>query len=399
MFRADACPGSAALPAIGEPAGDPARKGTAIHDFLENCVKKNRDEALRLVPQEFYDACEVIDITALPAGNPESWRVEVAFAYDWRAGTARILGEGMGRNYGELGPNEIPGAVDVAGVTADASVIYDYKTGRAAQEPPEAHWQLKFLGLASATAYGKDEAHVGLIRIWDSITHFEVGHFDALDLANVRHQIVDIMERVEDAMATVARGALPELNVGGHCTYCPAFRICPAMTAHMQMAFDGPGNLIFRPAEVTPEQLGQAYLRLKLIAKATEQMTTDIRELAKSMPVPLGNGKMLAAVQTPREDPIADIAARAIAELYGPEAGREVVKTTVSVTKDRIEEVVRKYMTPGAPIGKTVEAAYQAVRDAGGMSSRFTYPVKEITPKSARALEDGSLSREFAPWE
>jgi hypothetical protein len=123
-------------------------------------------------------------------------------------------------------------------------------------------------------------------------------------------------------------------------------------------------------------------------------MEKNIEEVAKSQPIPLGNGKVLAQVEVPRESPTDPrIVESVIKEIYGAEAASESVVVKITATKESIKAAVRKYMKPGAPIGKTVEAAFQAVRDAGGMETRLTFQVREITPKSITVGDDVILRR------
>lgn len=391
--RTAACPGSAALPHIGEESGDAAAKGTVIHKFLEDCVNKGRDEALRIVPEEHFSACESINLSELPAGNAASYATEVAFAYNWRTGTARLLPDVQNRNYGALTDDEIPGTVDIVGLTEPAAIIWDYKTGRGHVDPAESNWQLKILGVAAAAAYGKDEAHVGIIRVWDKVNHFMSAHLDMFELEKAKKDIENVMLDAIKAVEDVDAGRVPQLNIGLQCEYCPCMRVCPAVTGFLQSSRADPNSLIFNPIELSPEEAGQAYLHIKVLKKVVKIMEDNLKEIAKVTPLPLGNGMVLAEVLVPRESPDspgdAPIVKSVMTRLYGKDAGEESVEIKMSSSKTLVEKIVRKYMSPGDPIGKTVDAALDAIREAGGMSERPTYSVRPVAVKSIKTLDDG----------
>lgn len=61
LKRIKACPGSQHLPHVNESSAA-AERGTAVHQFLEDCAAWGRAKALSKVPDKYRDICESIDV-------------------------------------------------------------------------------------------------------------------------------------------------------------------------------------------------------------------------------------------------------------------------------------------------------------------------------------------------
>lgn len=395
FHRAAACPGSTVLPHFGSESGTPARRGTAIHKFLEDCINKNRDEALRLCDPEVLDVCEVIDIGELPAGNSDGWSAEVTFAYNWETGTSRVIGEGLGRDYSKLEPDEIAGTADVVGIVGDKVMVYDYKTGRGHVDPAEASWQLRFLGLAAARAYGLTEASVGVIRLIDDVPTYSHAHYDVFDLTMVQGKVRDVVEAALQAEKDLASGGTPKLVTGSHCTYCPAVMSCRAVIGIIAAVAKDPGSLIFDPMTMvlTPEEAGLAWIKVEIALAGLKAAKENLKEIAMSIPLPLPNGKVIAAVETNREYIDAEITEKIMTEVYGPKIAGEAVEIKMSTSKTLLKKVVRDNLKENEKLGKTYDGVLAKIREAGGTDDRPFYQVKEIAPKNLTSSEDGMLRR------
>jgi hypothetical protein len=395
IHRAAACPGSTALPKFGSESSAVAQRGTVIHKFLEDCINRGREEALRLCDPDFLGVCEVIDTDELPAGNAAGWRAEVAFAYNWKTGTARVVGEGLGRDYPPLEPDEIAGTADAVGIVGDKVMVYDYKTGRGHVDPAEANWQLRFLGLAAARAYGLLEASVGIIRILDDMPSFSHAHYDVFDLTAVQQQIRDVAVAALKAADDVAAGKTPHLVTGSHCTYCPTIMSCKAVTNHLVAIARNSAEFITDPVTLTPEEAGLAWVKISIVEKGLAAAKESLKQIAMSMPLPLPNGKVIAAVETGRETIDAEITEKVMTKLYGPQIAGEAVEIEYATSKDRVKKTVRAHLKENEKLGKTFDAVIDKIRDAGGVSESRFYQVKEISPKNIEVGDDANLRREL----
>ncbi len=156
------------------------------------------------------------------------WRAEVAYAYDPRNDTARILGYNIGRKYEKHGklPHELAGSTDI-GWQNYAAHVRDWKTGRAVTD---AVWpQLEWLGLFSARAHGLKSAVVGPLHVTDyGVGDTMIRELDESDLDRIANGIREQLASVEDAWPTP----------GVHCNalYCPARAGCDVYQINRKVA-------------------------------------------------------------------------------------------------------------------------------------------------------------------
>ncbi len=88
LAREAACPGSVLLPQ-SDTSSAPALRGTALHAYLCAIAKGvGKDIARLMLPEEWQEAAENIDLEQLPALNPESGVPEIAIA--WNAHKAAL---------------------------------------------------------------------------------------------------------------------------------------------------------------------------------------------------------------------------------------------------------------------------------------------------------------------
>jgi len=214
------CPVSAVLPqSPRDEPGEPAERGIAIHTFLEDCSLDGRTEALARCPEKYREACEAIDTDSLPTELDH----EVSFAYDWDKGTARYLGRGLNRDYGELSPTEIPLTVDVFGVHHESLACYvgDYKSGWGDVTEAKANPQLRLGMLAACRHYGRDGGVIEILRVHEGSTWRDTATMDAFDLAEEEERCRRVMCTVKRLHREETAGELlddTELTPGSHCT-------------------------------------------------------------------------------------------------------------------------------------------------------------------------------------
>jgi len=214
------CPLSAMLPTTPD-TSDHARAGTARHAYLEALGNgATPDAALLVVPEEHRGMCAEIETEGLPLGPP--YQHEVALALDPRNATARVLGQGLNRQYPPLLPGEICGTADVVRID-DFVEAHDFKGDHnKALEPASTSLQLRAAALCGCIKSGASSALVSHIHIRDDGTHWqdgphEVGILDMLDDAR----------RITNALDVVASGVKTDPVSGAWCRYCPARLACP----------------------------------------------------------------------------------------------------------------------------------------------------------------------------
>jgi hypothetical protein len=144
--------------------------------------------------------------------------VEIAIVYDAAADTARALPRGKHRDYGELGPMELPTTLDLVWLADDHVVVRDLKTGSRSHAKIE---QLYIQALAASRLYGVERARVGFL--WARKTKCEADPLDEIgpgELEAESWRAASVMRRLPMA----------EPQPGAHCWFCPAKEVCPAQS-------------------------------------------------------------------------------------------------------------------------------------------------------------------------
>lgn len=269
LGRAKACPVAYALPQVRRDSEDAAR-GRVVHQFLAEVVsgRLSSSVALELVPQEHKKLCAAIPMDGLPRG-----RCEVALAYDVRTGRVRELGV-IDRSY-RVHEHEVPGTVDLV-VDRDGlpPLVIDWKTGHSV-DPEEHRAQLEFYGLCVARLHGEDEVDVHLGAVGDDgAIAWTRWHLDLDTLVRIASDVRETWQKVQlarmdrsDHEAQNAAPWMPDVTVGPHCRWCPAWEACPAKRAALLTVLN----------EKTIDDIGKAYA----VAKDAEQWIENIRVATK----------------------------------------------------------------------------------------------------------------------
>jgi len=323
------CRGALTMRNITE-RSDASDYGTSVHRWLEQIpgllrtgmsLDDAKSEATRIVPGA-PSMCAELDLGELPLIG---MLAEVAFALDCNTGEGRVVGSGMPRDQylAEIGPDDIGGIVDGVADDKDILRIYDYKTGH--NGAPD-DWQQRFYALVASSALGRPEVEASVVRIMGGEIRIYSHWYGASELRTSR----DALDVMLDRIAADVASADPELEVGEHCTYCPARRACPAVIDSLVHL----GGMASLP--MTPSEVGAVYRRIQQAEKVIERMKADIRRLAESEPIPLGDGKALAAVEragTPALDAdavydrLASVHGTGIAEIAAPAKRTAAIKT------------------------------------------------------------------------
>jgi RecB family exonuclease len=392
--RAEACIASVVLPQVDEGSGLYAAHGNAVHDFLDAIAKgTTREQALAAVVLQHRQACAAINLELVPHNDPEAWASELAMVLDWETGRGRFVKLAGHRQYGEMGPTEIPGTADLVGRDDDRVIILDVKTGFKWLGDPRDSLQLGAYAVAAASALGCSSARVGFLYVHEGEEpRLVVDDLTAEDLAAMAERIAGVMRSIDWAKTT--GDFAPHL--GDHCTYCPAFRACPAKRAlwdaflsnHLDTAkaalgadmstLDGVGTVL--PIEKTPRALDL----LKQVRNLADILEKEVKDQVRAFgPVPIEGrpNYVLAEVECSTETLDGIKAFPVLVEMFAdmPDAVADAVKTTVTVTKDAIDELVHKRAEKTKErIGALNKTVLEAIRAAGGSRQSYYLNVKPV---------------------
>lgn len=373
LKRALACPASLHLPQVTLPPSEAAGRGTWIHRYLELLYTgHSQADALKVLsegcPPEIVDECQSIVLPSLPTVQ---WECEKAIAYDISDRTARWLGNSIGRNYGELGTFEVPLTLDMTAVTADCVYVLDWKTGHAELGPPREHPQLLAGALAMAKLHDRHHARVafGYVRQNGEIHVTEWAELDIFDLEDFGETLRDLQMRSASVAATIAQGKTPDVTMGGHCDYCPAFHSCPGQTSLVRSI---PGLAKNDSGSLTRGQMGEAWVKIRSARKLLSQMERTIRAEAAREPIPLPNGKTLGPVMVEGNEKLDGRVAHSVIADVTEDFAVADAAVDMKVTKASIDRALKVHCQPGE-LASVRRKVLKQIREAGGA----TRPRKE----------------------
>jgi hypothetical protein len=365
MERAAKCPASVTLPRQ-DGYTEAAVRGTDIHAFLERIPAMGREASLELVPADWREVCEAIDVERLPT----NLAAEVALAYDVRTDTGRELGRGLRRDYSAAAPSEIVGTSDVIGLADDAVLVSDWKTGRSDTEPAARSPQIRTLSLAAARAYGRDIVHAEKIRIRENGAAWrDRAVFDVFDLDEIADEV-----RTVHAAVTAPE---PAVRPGPWCRHCPAFASCPAQTALLRRVVDGSEiEDVERMLPLSPEVARVAYERWQAMKHLMKRIEAALHAYAKEHPIPLGGHRVFGELITEGNEQLdGDVAYAVMRDMFGQDVADAAVKRTA--TKTGIREALRPTLDEPRKLATTERRVHEAIRQRGGAHRPMTSKVTE----------------------
>jgi hypothetical protein len=300
----------------------------------------------------------------IPAGA----RSELALAFDVATRQGRVIGENIGRAYGDVAPFEVVGSADMVGVDGDAVVVLDWKTGYLDVEPAATNPQMAFYALAACRAFGKDRAIVRLV--YTKSNRVDEAELDALDLAAFADRLESLFRRVALAQSNRAAGAAVDTREGSWCRYCPSKAVCPSKVG--LLAQIAAGGLATTTGEMTPAVAARAYEQLvrieQIVKEARARLLTFVEEQGS---IDLGNGRAFGRYRAIGDRKIdVDKAEAVVRDMLGPEAARAMIKRSTS--QDAIKAAAKQYGKRGdqANVIKLLEAA-------GAIQRAETFPIGE----------------------
>jgi hypothetical protein len=239
-----------------------------VHAYLERVGKARTDAEKAAALEACSDAvrpyCAEINLEDLPV-QPDQFAPEVAFALDVEAGAARELGRGLGRRYGALRENEIPGTADMCGVAARVAYAGELKSPHVAVPHVERNLQVKAEATAAALTWGKPAAIGELLLLReDGTAHKQRAYWNALDISDHLDEIRGVVRSVRSMRLRFAAGEVLPVTVGDHCKHCDAKPHCPGLTGLVRGVFELPGD--YRHP-ITVANAADAWRRVKVAQK------------------------------------------------------------------------------------------------------------------------------------
>jgi PD-(D/E)XK nuclease superfamily len=399
--RMAVCIASEAYPHVNR-AGGYASYGTLLHSFFANALMYGRARALKLAPPEDETALSEIDLSRLPAFDPRAYAPEVSLAWHLESDEIRELGRNLSRDEARARARtgEVVGTLDVVGLTPTTAVVWDYKTGWRAVEPPESNWQLMTYGLLAYKRWKRDHVQQGIIRAPPGMDpRFLSAEMTTLDLSLHENRVRDLLEERERVQTLGRAGKWDEIPAPVedplYCTYCPAQDFCPAK----RQGIDNYAEMALKPAThaITNEMKAGALRKAKLVQMAINRVMAVLKDMARQEPFPLGDDEVFGERLLLRETIIPEVARQVFTEMWGEELSHALmskVKVEVTLSKEDLRSGIREFVLPLVPNGKItamVEAALNRLRAAGAISARPEYRVEAYTPGRAVLREGPKL--------
>lgn len=226
--------------------------------------------------------------------------IEQPFAIDIATRTVRRLEKRGHREYAPTSPTEFFGTVDRIDRLKDTGIwcATDWKTGLFL-EGIDDRMQLKFFTTAIHLETGASVVEGRYGYITESGRHFWDKHtFGLLDFEDTLDALTTLHGRIQLAHQLVNDGGVPNLRTGAHCTYCPAYNVCPAKAGLVKRMLPDIEAVAAQIALMTPANVGIAYSKYQELSSQIEKLGKIFKEYAHSNDVPLPNGKTLKVVES-----------------------------------------------------------------------------------------------------
>lgn len=375
LDRALACPASCALPQV-KTTSEHADNGTAVHAFIVRAREVGRDAALAEVPEESRDFCAQLPLDELPAGG----RHELAYAWNYVTGEARILGCGTSRDYSDVTPEEYCGTADLIGAKDGRGVVDDWKSGRYVGEPgTAAQLLLAALALVSIDP-SMEEVEVAFFYLRDDGTFFpDRAIVDRFDLAAFAERLKELPRRIEHARQVIESGRQPDVNNGPWCRYCPAAAACPAKTALARSFGAELATIREKVGALSPVEAGKVYAKALEYKDLVDEVIAGLKDVARVHPLELPDGRVLREVEWKLPTKVtAEIAEEVLTDLHGEQVAKLAIETEKRTTLTAITKALRTVARPGT-LAKLERQAVEQIRNRGGL--------KEGTAPQVRAVK------------
>lgn len=399
LERAMECRGSTVLPKVYDDGNEFSEAGNEQHAYLQRISDgQTPEESLAQAPEELRDACEGLDLGGMDIANLSA---EVTIVVHLPTGAARILGQGLNRDYRGVADDEIAGTIDLAGVDIQArrGRVDDHKTGWSRRTAARDNWQIKIAAYGLHAIYDLDDVD-GALRLFrpGKPRRDDCATFDVADFLVIRAELRQLHRRVIADRAAHAAGQPVPVTEGGWCKYCPSYWHCPAKTEAVRAAL-----AITDDHPITVADVGATLDKLEAARKAIKTLESKIYAMAAVQPMlldydpetgtetwlgghtklgnevldgPIGIDITTEVLQVPPEE-----RAAFARELAPPE----------TVAKKAIKAAVQKRAKAlGKKIGATEEEILDKIRAAGGAKKPPKHDVGVYTVLRASAADEAA---------
>ena len=303
LERCNECPTSCAIPIRVSSTDDAAKRGSALHGFVEAVVAGHHawTEAIAIVPAEWRETASRLDWDALLDGyDRTTLQMESAYAIDAATGKVRLLGRSLDRHYPATAATEIVGTSDIDGMGLDGvPTCSDLKTGQLTTWCKE-NWQMRFHAYVQHKLHNAAEVRARLTYVREDGSIFHDEHlFEACDFADFLDDLRNVIARIEAAANDVHRGVV-KVSEGSHCAYCPAYQSCPAKTAMLRQLVPDLEGIDAAIATLTVEQAAIVWEKFKNLEPLVKRLSSALKEYARTHVVTLSNGQVLTEIEKGR---------------------------------------------------------------------------------------------------
>lgn len=385
IARFMACRAFSVLPKVWHESDVYATGGQERHDYLERISNgMPAEESLELVAPEHRESCAEIDLVNLAADLRLA--AEVTLVYHPPTDTARILGQGLRRDYREVAEDEVPMTLDLVGVNLErrAGTVKDYKSGWLRVTEAQSNWQILGGALALARVYDlrRVDGELIFVRPGQPVRR-DAAEFTSFDFLAAAAELREAHGRAVSDRAAHARGEHVEPTEGPHCRHCPSAWSCPAKVGLIRAAMSGE-----LAASIVPADAARMRPRIKEAIKLLQAADAQVVARAAAEPIRVerhddgtetwlgevigeGNRKIDAKIGIPV----------AAAELkVKPEDAAAFIEQVakIEITQSKLEDAV-KARVPRGQGAATLRRVLKAIEDAGGITRPLTKSIELYT--------------------
>jgi hypothetical protein len=225
LQRSMKCCASNIIPIRVSTENERAERGTWLHKYIELIIGgKLPEAAIYYIPEEYKDACRRTDVSFLTGLHDV--QSEVSFAVDFNTGDVRYLGQGLNRDYPELGESEFSGTLDIYAKRDNKAVLIDMKSGMMTT-PAESNAQIWFGAYALHKLYNHDSVESSLLYLREGEENV-FDHYKFTDFKSIFAEFNRYYNRLAKEEWRYVHGGQLNLVEGTWCEYCPSAIACPS---------------------------------------------------------------------------------------------------------------------------------------------------------------------------